>query len=599
MLTPRLRTVLTTVLVGFQAAYFNAGETSRSQQRVALGLTAITLVVALWPGDPGWRRRSLWLAAGLAALNLLVDAANADPLRPLVMFRTTILVGYLCLGAVALIAVARRDGLLNALLTGLTSILLLVAGNMAIGRMPYEGRTGRVTWYKGTVPHPTLGHYYLPNSVARTLYPDNPRNYFEPLEDARRHWRLELHDRGSWAALELPAGRPGELDVRISRAEQPVVWHIQLNNTGLAVDSAESYRLSFRARADAPRTAVASLSMAHPPWKGLGLGREVRLDTAWARFDTVFHPTASDKNARVHFDLGGNAASVQLADIELVRVATGDHVESSTPIEYAVSYRFNDMGCRGRQYPRERTAGTQRILVLGDSYALGIGVREPDTFAARLESMLNTAPESPGAPLKTEVINCSVPGYGTREERLFYQLFASRYKPDVVILVAGWNDDRRWDDDVPERPWVPAPVHPMLERSQTFLGPVPYPDPEQPGDFSGVVREIGRLRTATERTNTRLALVVFQTDSKPQWNALARALGSGSVADSIPVLQLGPVMLSVGEPSLVVHPKYGTHPNEVAHRIAADAIMPFLARNGLLTTRSGVADSVAVRSSRP
>jgi hypothetical protein len=54
--------------------------------------------------------------------------------------------------------------------------------------------------------------------------------------------------------------------------------------------------------------------------------------------------------------------------------------------------RTNSLGLRGAEIPASKSAGRERILVLGDSYAFGYGVGDEDTFAAVLERELNAEP---------------------------------------------------------------------------------------------------------------------------------------------------------------------------------------------------------------
>src|SRR5690606_13962472 len=105
----------------------------------------------------------------------------------------------------------------------------------------------------------------------------------------------------------------------------------------------------------------------------------------------------------------------------------------SRPPVYGVQYRFNGMGCRGRDYEVPAPAGVRRVLVLGNSWALGAGVHEEDTLSARLENLLNA--EEGTAAGRYEVVNCGVDGYDVRKARQFYELMASRYGANVVLLL--------------------------------------------------------------------------------------------------------------------------------------------------------------------
>ena len=95
-------------------------------------------------------------------------------------------------------------------------------------------------------------------------------------------------------------------------------------------------------------------------------------------------------------------------------------IEPDLPDKYYVEYQFNELGCRGRDYLIPRPKGGKRLLVLGDSYALGVVVHEADTLAKQLEQILNQ--ERFGIISRTpfEVINCGVHGCVTRAAKIFY-----------------------------------------------------------------------------------------------------------------------------------------------------------------------------------
>ncbi|MEM7350220.1 MAG: GDSL-type esterase/lipase family protein [Acidobacteriota bacterium] len=96
-----------------------------------------------------------------------------------------------------------------------------------------------------------------------------------------------------------------------------------------------------------------------------------------------------------------------------------------------IAVRFNGRGLRDRDYPDERVADKNRILVLGDSFAWGYGVAQEETFSERLEA---TLPD-------VEVINAGVSGYSTDQELRWLEAEGLRYQPDLVILTMAGNDD--------------------------------------------------------------------------------------------------------------------------------------------------------------
>ena len=155
----------------------------------------------------------------------------------------------------------------------------------------------------------------------------------------------------------------------------------------------------------------------------------------------------TDENARIHFDLASSDVSVEIASVELLSMTDQKPVQPKHTGSFFVSYKVNALGCRGREYSLPRPARTRRVLVLGDSHTVGVGVHEQDTFTARLENLLKERAREKHSGNTHEVINCGVNGFGTREERLFYEDIASRYQPNIVLIVMNQNDDPSLRDD--------------------------------------------------------------------------------------------------------------------------------------------------------
>lgn len=98
---------------------------------------------------------------------------------------------------------------------------------------------------------------------------------------------------------------------------------------------------------------------------------------------------------------------------------------------------INQYGYRGpARAPYERPVGP-RLAVLGDSFTLGYGLRDEDTFPAQLEKFLRVRhPE-------TEVLNFGVAAFGTRTEVDYLQGYVLKFHPDVVLLCLFLNDAGR------------------------------------------------------------------------------------------------------------------------------------------------------------
>jgi SGNH hydrolase-like domain, acetyltransferase AlgX len=102
-----------------------------------------------------------------------------------------------------------------------------------------------------------------------------------------------------------------------------------------------------------------------------------------------------------------------------------DAVGENRGREFRHEIRTNSDGFRDDEFPAGRDPAKRRIVLLGDSFGMGWGVRRNEMLASRLESALP----------HTEVINLSVAGYGTDQEVLLYERDGARYAPDLVMLL--------------------------------------------------------------------------------------------------------------------------------------------------------------------
>lgn len=107
----------------------------------------------------------------------------------------------------------------------------------------------------------------------------------------------------------------------------------------------------------------------------------------------------------------------------------GVQVEYGDP-EFSTRLTHDSHGYRSPEIRQERTPGKTRVLVLGDSFAYGIGVEDDETFSARLLRM------DP----RLEVINTGVSGYGTSQQLLLLREEGLAFAPDVVLVAFFWND---------------------------------------------------------------------------------------------------------------------------------------------------------------
>lgn len=75
-----------------------------------------------------------------------------------------------------------------------------------------------------------------------------------------------------------------------------------------------------------------------------------------------------------------------------------------------------------------------RILVLGDSYVEGAGVRRTERFCSRLQQILQSSHAA------AQVIAGGVSGWNTRQEAQFLERYGEALAPDVVVVAYVLND---------------------------------------------------------------------------------------------------------------------------------------------------------------
>jgi lysophospholipase L1-like esterase len=101
---------------------------------------------------------------------------------------------------------------------------------------------------------------------------------------------------------------------------------------------------------------------------------------------------------------------------------------------------INAYGIRDRDYPLHASAGTLRIVVLGDSVGFGLcSVMEGALpLDAVFSEVLERDLEARGR--RAEVINLSVSGYNTAQETAFFEAKGLPLEPDLVLVAYVLND---------------------------------------------------------------------------------------------------------------------------------------------------------------
>ncbi len=100
--------------------------------------------------------------------------------------------------------------------------------------------------------------------------------------------------------------------------------------------------------------------------------------------------------------------------------------------------RINSDGMRDRLYPRAKPDGVFRIACVGDSICFGTSVEWSQTFAKRLEELLNEPAAANGH--RFEVLNFGVAGYNATQIVELVRIRAMEFEPDLIVYSYCLND---------------------------------------------------------------------------------------------------------------------------------------------------------------
>jgi hypothetical protein len=259
----------------------------------------------------------------------------------------------------------------------------------------------------------------------------------------------------------------------------------------------------------------------------------------------------------------------------------------------------NSHGYRDLERALPKPAGVHRVLSLGDSFAWGASVEFEDAYPQRLERALSRRRKEPW-----EVVNLALPGMNTVDQHSQLVEEGLAYGPDVVVLGYVLNDSedataaeaRRAAEWAEERTRKVAPPS-LLDHSALFR----------------MVR--GRLWATAENRRRITGYKSMFAETAPGWQASRKSLKQigalckehgvplvvaifplfgNPLDDSYPfpeihakvsqaaaeagakVVDLLPAYRGLRWDILVVDGVDDEHPNEIAHRIAANTLLPAL-----------------------
>ena len=264
--------------------------------------------------------------------------------------------------------------------------------------------------------------------------------------------------------------------------------------------------------------------------------------------------------------------------------------------DHAITYRLNRHGFRGPDWEREKAPGVRRIVLLGDSFAFGEGVRLEHTLGARLEEILSS--DSGAA---TEVLTFAVGGWGTRDQINFLEHAGIGFDPDLVIVVYVLNDAeyaggldlwRRFREQYQNRrlqgSYLASYLYAGFARrrlARAYIEDLVGRSQEQREDWSQSFGDLARGRRIAMSVGAGFAVAIFpflyELDASYPFRPLHEMVAQFCVWNGIRVLDLFDAFEGRPYAELWVHPS-DQHPNEDGHRISAVALADFVREEQLL-----------------
>jgi hypothetical protein len=266
-------------------------------------------------------------------------------------------------------------------------------------------------------------------------------------------------------------------------------------------------------------------------------------------------------------------------------------------------FRTNSAGFRGREYSPEPPPDTFRIVLIGDSLAMGWMTDEAATYAMRVEKMLNEA----STKTRFEVLNLGLGGLNTRLVVNRLNRIGLRYEPDLIVYGFTLNDietpqefgmreDAEPDSLISEwRRFADSPSR-LLQimwprwvsvRYNVFHQPGSYGDRlhrwyfEEPDKWQRVASGLDRLAAIARSRricvhlliHTEMAQFGFFHPFVPIYDRVEEA----GVARGFSISQSYPAFRWESAANLRISPLDG-HPNDAGHRILAESLFEGLKR---------------------
>lgn len=263
---------------------------------------------------------------------------------------------------------------------------------------------------------------------------------------------------------------------------------------------------------------------------------------------------------------------------------------SDRPRTYYLPAMANSL--RGNVFTPELKSGP-RICIIGDSFSFGPGLQFFDTFPHKLKQLLNLNGYQPAM----DVINYGTPGASTEDEvQILEKAFVAQ--PDLIVLEITLNDPQ-------SEPFRKLPIE--FARQETYLGRwfswsalyklvttrlfnqrtiTRYIDYHQElfsktESFDRFANSLTAIKSKADAKNIPLTVMVFPLfdfplDKTYPFSNIHQKISGKLDELRIPHLDLFESYRGMNHERLQIQPGADSHPNEIAHRIAAEALYGWL-----------------------
>lgn len=250
--------------------------------------------------------------------------------------------------------------------------------------------------------------------------------------------------------------------------------------------------------------------------------------------------------------------------------------------------------------PHPKAEGSFRIAIVGDSFTFGPNLQLEDTFPKRLEQMLNL---NQGAP-RVEVLNRGVCGASTAAEVEQVRQALSE-QPNLLVLEITLNDAEphilsRGEYDALFKPaWLRWRIFSVwrslgfvASRFHNYQSANRYIDYHSkffktPATFEVFRNSLERIGKQAKNAGVPVIAMVYPLFDYPvnaryPFHDVHEIIGGALQKVGIPEVDLRDAFRNIPPDRLQVIPGVDNHPNEIAHRIAAEYLLAVLVRDKLV-----------------